>query len=90
MPSLYSSGAVWKNYEFSCQKYKISSWERGFATGISGINVLHFRSSVIEAARLSSTILSVDVECMWYIVKKVNGFPVPSRDIIYQTLPGRE
>ncbi len=25
-----------------------------------------------------------------YTVKKVSGFPVPSRDVTYQTLPGRE
>jgi hypothetical protein len=25
-----------------------------------------------------------------YVVKKVNGFPFPSRDVTYQTLPGRE
>ncbi len=25
-----------------------------------------------------------------YTVKKVNDFPVPSRDVTYQTLPGRE
>jgi hypothetical protein len=26
----------------------------------------------------------------FYTVKKVNNFPVPSRDVTYQTLPGRE
>jgi hypothetical protein len=25
-----------------------------------------------------------------YTVKKVSGFPVPSRDVAYQTLPDRE
>jgi hypothetical protein len=25
-----------------------------------------------------------------YTVNKVSGFPVPSRDVTYQTLPGRE
>ncbi len=25
-----------------------------------------------------------------YTVKKVRGFPVPSRDVTYQTFPGRE
>ncbi len=25
-----------------------------------------------------------------YTVKKISDFPVPSRDVIYQTLPGRE
>ncbi len=34
--------------------------------------------------------------CMYHLehtvctVKKVSGFPVPSRDVTYQTLPGRE
>jgi hypothetical protein len=28
--------------------------------------------------------------CFHYTVKKVNVFPVPSRDVINQTLPGRE
>ncbi len=31
-------------------------------------------------------ILYVDM----YTVKNVSGFPVPSRDVTYQTLPGRE
>ncbi len=28
--------------------------------------------------------------CRDYTVKKVGGFPVPGRDVTYQTLPGRE
>jgi hypothetical protein len=30
------------------------------------------------------------VPVLFYTVKKVNDFPVPSRDVTYQTLPGRE
>jgi len=32
----------------------------------------------------------LQVEEAAYTVKKVIAFPVPSRDVIYQTLPGRE
>ncbi len=30
------------------------------------------------------------VNLMLTLEKKVSGFPVPSRDVTYQTLPGRE
>jgi hypothetical protein len=35
------------------------------------------------------SVLSVIV-CLTTLKKKVSGFPVPSRDVIYQILPGRE
>ncbi len=30
------------------------------------------------------------LDSLQYTVKKVSGFPVPGRDVTYQTLPGRE
>jgi hypothetical protein len=36
---------------------------------------------------LTSTISPIGI---LYTVKKANDFPVPSRDVTYQTLPGRE
>ncbi len=47
----------------------------------------HGECDVPEPAPLTFTRLSTQLR---YTVKKVNDFPVPSRDVTYQTLPGRE
>jgi hypothetical protein len=39
-----SSGTLCKNWEFSWQKFKCNTGERGFAAGTSVIHVSHFRS----------------------------------------------
>ncbi len=62
------------------------------------INFLHcgFRKcTMVTMCYLCTCIIKISSDIQWpnatgYTVKKVTGFPVPSRDVTKQTLPGRE
>jgi hypothetical protein len=52
--------------------------------------IMHIQNMRINTAGAAIQNLSYTKETIEYTVKKVNDFPVPSRDVTNQTLSGRE
>jgi hypothetical protein len=68
--------------------FRTSSYRHGIGNNHEGKTELENNSYVVY---ILIKYLQISWEIGWWCtVKKGNDFPVPSRDVTYQTLPGRE